>query len=166
MYAEHTLSASGSLGAKQDTSSSLWKVSLLGDLHVGSDVTAGEAGKQHFWKLSGHCVGGGDVCRYLYGLCVRDPFIQREEALLPVMLVGELAALRLEVPRTPGPLLRHPPLHTAELSGLGSGQEWAGQVAPGLDQACPCPWLPHQRVEEVLGSLALRKHLELFRGKE
>ena len=111
-------------------------------------------------------MGGGDVCRYLYGLCVRDPFIQREEALLPVMLVGELAALRLEVPRTPGPLLRHPPLHIAELSGLGAGQEWAGQVAPGLDQACPCPWLPHQCVEEVLGSLSLRKHLELFRGKE
>ena len=33
---------------------------------------------------------------------------------------GELAALRLEVPRTPGPLLRHPPLHIAELSGLGA----------------------------------------------
>ena len=69
-------------------------------------------------NTSGSCLAivweWGDVCRYLYGLCVRDPFIQREEALLPVMLVGELAALRLEVPRTPGPLLRHPPLHTAE----------------------------------------------------
>lgn len=82
------------------------------------------------------------------------------------MLVGELAALLLEVPCTPGPLLRHPPLHIAELSGQQAGQEWAGRAAPGLDQACPCPWFPHQHVEEVPGSLELRKHLELFRGKE
>lgn len=65
------------------------KGSLSGDLHERSDVTAGEVGKQPFWKLSGHCVGGGDVWRYSVGVCVRDPFIHREEVLLPVVLAQQ-----------------------------------------------------------------------------
>lgn len=87
---ELTSSASGPLCHKPDTSHPPpSKGSLSGDLHERSDVTAGEVGKQPFWKLSGHCVGGGDVWRYSVGVCVRDPFIHREEVLLPVVLAQQ-----------------------------------------------------------------------------
>ena len=50
------------------------EVRLLGDLHERSDVTAGEAGKQHFWKLSGHCVGVGWRLQVLIWAVCQGPF--------------------------------------------------------------------------------------------
>lgn len=71
---------------------------------------------------------GGDLSRDLYGLCVRDPFIQGEEALLPVMLSQHACAepwksLAVLVPR---PLMRHVILSFASL-----GQQSWGRTGMG-----------------------------------
>lgn len=91
-----------------------------------------EAEKQHFWKLSGHCVGGGDMFRYLYGLCIRDPFIQGEEVLLPVMLPQQAyrEPWKSLTVLAPCPLMRHPLLHAIEPAELGEGRN--GRDGPSL----------------------------------
>lgn len=156
--------------------SPLLRSALRRDYNEWSDVTGGKGEQQHFGKLSGHCVGGGHVSRYLHGLCVRGCVIWGEEVLFPVMLPQQ-------APGQPWKSLSAlvPPSSRASSSFVPPSQQSWGRVGmggvspPSFDQTCPSPWLPCKQggcVVEVLGDYwpqghaSFRKHLELLRGRE
>lgn len=150
---------------KAGHSSSLWKVSLLKTFMKEVMSQQGKQGN----NTSGSCLAivwrGWTVCRYLYGLCVRDP--SSSGGSTPSCYAGWRACcLVSRSPSHPWSSLRHPPLHIAELSGQQAGQGRAGGLPLVWTKHVPVLG-SHQHVEEVPGSLSqLRKHLELFRGKE